>query len=340
MNKKGIDVSAWQRAIDWEAVKEDGIEFAILRCGMGDNIESQDDKYFIYNASECSRLGIPVGIYLYSYATNEKQKQSEIEHVLRLLKIVAPEYPVFLDVEDKTQISLGREWITDMCVNFCQAISNAGYKAGIYANQNWLTNYIDTSRLNDYEIWIANYGNNDGSLHELNYNGQYQIHQYTSAGQVNGINGRVDMNMCYYDYCTNAPSNNDNAEEQHEEQYSAGSYKTICRLNVRTEPNTSSKIVTTLGVGSRQGVDYTNGNWGHLMNDAGWICLDYCEPIEIIADTYRVTATKLNVRNGAGMNYSVIDTALNNVLVTVYEQDGDWSRIDEGWVCNKYLEKV
>lgn len=197
---KGIDISSYQNDIDWETVKNNGIDFAIIRCGYGDNIAKQDDKKFKRNVSECERLGIPYGVYLYSYATSEAQKQSEIEHTLRLLEGTNPKYPVYLDVEDNSQIKMGKEWITDMCINFCEALKNKGYKVGIYANQNWLTNYIDTDRLNDYEIWIANYGNNDGTLHQLNYKGRYQIHQYTSSGKVNGINGNVDMNVCYVDY--------------------------------------------------------------------------------------------------------------------------------------------
>lgn len=197
---KGIDISSYQNDIDWETVKNNGIDFAIIRCGYGDNIAKQDDKKFKRNVSECERLGIPYGVYLYSYATSEAQKQSEIEHTLRLLEGTNPKYPVYLDVEDNSQIKMGKEWITDMCINFCEALKNKGYKVGIYANQNWLTNYIDTDKLNDYEIWIANYGNNDGTLHQLNYKGRYQIHQYTSSGKVNGINGNVDMNICYVDY--------------------------------------------------------------------------------------------------------------------------------------------
>lgn len=200
MSYKGIDVSKYQTSINWDAVKANGIEFAIIKCASGDNIPSQDDPYFLENVAGCEEVGMPYGIYLYSYATNDNQRQSEIDHVLRLLQNCNPTYPVYLDLEDKSQLGMGIDWITDYAVQFCEAISNAGYKAGIYANQDWLTNYIYTSRLNDYEIWIANFGNNDGNIPELNYDGQYQIHQYTSNGYVSGINGRVDMNICYYDY--------------------------------------------------------------------------------------------------------------------------------------------
>ena len=85
-NKKtGIDVSYAQGKINWPEVKNH-IDFAIIRCGYGDNIESQDDVYWKYNADECTRLGIPFGVYIYSYAANDTQSRSEAEHVLRLIR--------------------------------------------------------------------------------------------------------------------------------------------------------------------------------------------------------------------------------------------------------------
>lgn len=202
MSKYGIDVSKHQGVIDWGKVKATEIEFAILRCGFGDNLTKQDDPYFTKNVSECERLNIPYGIYLYSYATTDAQIQSEIEHVLRLAKTCNPKYPVYLDLENNSQIKKGKEWITNFAIKFCKEIKKAGYISGIYASQNWLTNYIDVTKLADYEIWIANYGNNNGNLNTLNYDGKYQMHQYTSKGKINGISGSVDMNICYKEYYT------------------------------------------------------------------------------------------------------------------------------------------
>ena len=103
MSKLLIDVSYHNGTIDWEKVKSSGVQGAILRCGYGDNIASQDDKQYKRNADECTRLGIPWGVYIYSYAKNTTQAKSEAEHVLRL---VAPykdkmSYPVFYDLEEK-----------------------------------------------------------------------------------------------------------------------------------------------------------------------------------------------------------------------------------------------
>ena len=99
MVKHGIDVSKFQGLIDWQEVKKH-IDFAIIRCGYGSNLESQDDPYFKRNADECTRLKIPFGVYLYSYATNEREALSEAEHVLRLVKDYQMAYPVYYDLED------------------------------------------------------------------------------------------------------------------------------------------------------------------------------------------------------------------------------------------------
>ena len=95
MVKHGIDVSKFQGLIDWQEVKKH-IDFAIIRCGYGSNLESQDDPYFKRNADECTRLKIPFGVYLYSYATNEREALSEAKHVLRLVKDYQMAYDYFL----------------------------------------------------------------------------------------------------------------------------------------------------------------------------------------------------------------------------------------------------
>ena len=93
-----IDVSYHNGVINWERVKASGCAGAILRCGYGDDIASQDDKQWIRNLAECERLGIPVGVYLYSYATCDRQAKSELEHILRLIKGHTFQLPIFIDV--------------------------------------------------------------------------------------------------------------------------------------------------------------------------------------------------------------------------------------------------
>ncbi len=100
MQKLIIDVSEHQRRINWEAVKPH-IDGAIIRCGYGDDEAGQDDKWWSYNVKECERLGIPYGVYLYSYADSVAHANSEVAHAKRLLKGHKPQYPVYIDLEEE-----------------------------------------------------------------------------------------------------------------------------------------------------------------------------------------------------------------------------------------------
>lgn len=194
MKLKGIDVSHHQGAIDWNKVKSQ-IDYAILSVGYGDNITSQDDKQFHRNAKECARLGIPFGVYIYSYAKSKTQAKSEADHVLRLLKGYKLDYPVYYDLEDaNTTGKCSNKLIADMAEVFCNAIEKAGYWSGIYANTSWFTNKLTDSRFNKWVKWVAQYNS------VCTYKGKHDMWQYASDGRVNGISGNVDMNYCYVDY--------------------------------------------------------------------------------------------------------------------------------------------
>ena len=186
-NLRVIDVSEHQGTINWDAVKGH-IDGAILRCGYGDNIASQDDKQWKRNADECTRLGIPFGVYIYSYATSDAQARREAEHVLRLISGYKLSYPIYLDLEQA-----GTETGAIQRANiFGDIIENAGYWCGVYANTNWWTNYL--VGLERFVKWVAQYNS------VCTYQGTYDIWQYTSGGSVPGISGNVDMNHCYRDY--------------------------------------------------------------------------------------------------------------------------------------------
>lgn len=189
---KGIDVSTFQGEINWEKVKNDGIKFAILRAGYGMDIESQDDKYIERNISECERLGIPFGVYLFSYANTVAKASSEAEHTLRLVAGHKLPLGVWYDIEDnKTSGSVSKSTLTNIINKYCSIIEEAGYKVGIYANLNWLNNKIDSSLQDKYDVWVAQYNNT------CDYKKDYIMWQYSSKGKVNGINGNVDMNYFY-----------------------------------------------------------------------------------------------------------------------------------------------
>ena len=199
---KGIDVSNANGCVDWDKLKGN-IAFAILRCGKGSNIASQDDKQWTRNVAECNRLGIPWGTYLYSYAMSTVEAESEAAHALRLLKGLNPTYPVYIDMEDADGYKakrggISKQLATDICRIFCERVSAAGYTAGVYANKDWATNRLDMAQLSKYTFWLAQYNST------ATYTGKYDMWQYSSSGSLPGITGKVDLNYCYKDFAAAA----------------------------------------------------------------------------------------------------------------------------------------
>ncbi|MGM9834421.1 MAG: glycoside hydrolase family 25 protein [Bacilli bacterium] len=190
---KGIDVSSYQRNIDWEETK-DYIDFAIIRCGFGNNITSQDDNKWYRNTEECTRLNIPFGTYLYSYALNLNMAQSEVEHTLRLIKDKKLEYPVFIDVEDREQLKLPKEELISIIKYYCEQIEKAGYYVGIYASLYTFENYLNSEELDHYDKWIAQWNK------DLTYHGEAGMWQFTDNEIIPGINTRVDGDKAFYNY--------------------------------------------------------------------------------------------------------------------------------------------
>ena len=194
---QGIDVSEYQGRIDWDAVKASGIDFAILRVGFGaPSFGGRVDYQFNRNISECERLGIPYGVYIYSYAFDNQQAADEASMVIDCLSGHNPRLPVYYDLEDNKIIADGRQsGIASRAQTFCNKISAAGYKPGIYANLNWFNNILTDPvfKSGSWDHWIAQYNS------KCDYTGNYSIWQYKSNGTVSGINGNVDMNYAYVD---------------------------------------------------------------------------------------------------------------------------------------------
>lgn len=190
---KGIDVSKHQGTIDWTKVKAAGVQFAMLRAGYG-RYDNQKDEQFEANYAGATAAGIPVGAYHYSYATTAEQAKQEAEVFLGWIKGKNLTYPVAFDIEDKKQANLGVSVISDIIRAFCEMVEAAGYYVVVYANKDWLTNRIDADCKSRYDIWLAQWTS------KPTYTGSYGMWQYTSDGAVDGIAGRVDMNIAYKDY--------------------------------------------------------------------------------------------------------------------------------------------
>ena len=192
--RNGIDVSYANGIVDWSVAKEH-IDFALIRCGYGQDKTSQDDEQWVRNVTECERLGIPFGVYLYSYADSVDKAKSEAQHVIRLIKGHKLSYPVYYDLEDKTTAACSKETIAAIAKAFCDAIEAAGYWVGIYANTNWWNNRLTDSVYDKWVRWVAQWG-----VEKCSYAKPFGIWQKTSDGSVPGLRGRVDLNECYDDY--------------------------------------------------------------------------------------------------------------------------------------------
>ncbi|MCL2252859.1 MAG: glycoside hydrolase family 25 protein [Lachnospiraceae bacterium] len=199
--KLGIDVSKWNKEIDWHKVKDAGVEFAIIRVGYrgwtsGSLIE---DPYFKANMRGALNAGIPVGVYFFTQAITVMEAVEEASMVIAMVEEFKLAYPIFIDSEGTGTGGLGRadnlnkSLRTDISKAFMETIKNAGYHAGIYAARSWLYNQLDMEQLSEYIVWLAEYRDIP------QYTGYYQMWQYSSRGQIDGINGNVDLNLSYLD---------------------------------------------------------------------------------------------------------------------------------------------
>lgn len=193
MKKQGIDISKWQGKIDWGKVKEAGIEFAIIREGYGKENPCQVDKRFEENYKGAKAVGIPVGVYHYSYADSVEDAKKEAQFCLKNIKGKQLEYPVVFDIEDKEQLKLNNRQRTDICKAFCNELEKAGYYAMIYCNLNWWNNYLNKNELSQFDLWLAQW-----DVTAPGY--ECGIWQKSEKGSVDGINGNVDLNESYKDY--------------------------------------------------------------------------------------------------------------------------------------------
>ena len=193
---KGIDVSYAQGAIDWAKVKESGVEFAMIRASRGavGTKAIAKDTTFDYNITEATNNGIKVGVYHYLYATTAAEARKEAKFFIETISAYTITYPVVLDIEEQYQADLGKSKVTSIVKAFLDEVSAAGYYAMLYANKTWLTDYLDMSKLSDYDVWLAQWNA------VPTYTGDFGIWQYSAKGIVSGISGYVDLNLSYKNY--------------------------------------------------------------------------------------------------------------------------------------------
>lgn len=318
-----IDVSCWQENVDYAKVKSAGIEAVIIRAGFGRET-SQKDSEFEKHYKNAKANGLKIGAYWYSYAVSVEDAKKEAKACLACIKGKTFDMPIYFDMEDSSQTKLGKSTLTAMAKAFCEAIKAGGYRAGIYANLNWFTNYLDYNSLKkSHSIWLAQYH----TTNQLNCD----IWQNSSSGKINGVSGNCDTNIIFDDSVFG---------------------KTITTNKTTTPKKKSNETIAN---------EVIAGKWGNgderkkKITSAGY---NY-NTIQALVNkklgvstfkSYNVKVTSsngVNVRKGPGTNYSIVKAIpKNNKQTIVAESTGQgakkWGKLKSGagWIALDYTEKI
>ena len=200
----GVDVSRWQGDIDWSAVAADGITFAMIKCGGGDD-GLYEDRKFQQNIQGALANGIQVGVYFYSGASNAREAYDEASYCISLIRDYQITYPVAFDWE----LDGDYDSVTEACETFCNVISSYGYQPMVYSNRNrWYNNFDGKKIASKYKVWMAAYFGKfyydsvrwtyGDDLPNFRYH--YDMWQYSSRCYVDGISGQVDVDIAFFGY--------------------------------------------------------------------------------------------------------------------------------------------
>lgn len=192
--EKLIDISQHNGQINFEKVKNDGIDGVIIRVGWIGNKQNHTlDTRFEEYYKQAKENGLKIGFYVYSYCKSVETIRQGIDWLLGKIENKNVDIGVFLDLEDNTIQEIGRETLTVQAKQFCEILEQLNYRAGIYANKYWFNNFLNIGELEKYLIWLAEWNRKDE--HTASF--KVDIWQYTDNGQINGIIGNVDMNKIY-----------------------------------------------------------------------------------------------------------------------------------------------
>lgn len=191
----GIDVSAHQGVINWQAVASEEIDFAIIRAGYrGSTVgELYEDEQFRYNLQAAQENGLQVGVYFFSQALNVEEAREEADFVCSLLEGTSLSLPIYFDWEfiGGRVERLGDVPMTECAVAFCERVKELGFEPGVYFNQEFGYYYLDMTKLQDYHLWLAEYNETPTFLY------RYDCLQFTDHGNIAGIDTTVDLNILF-----------------------------------------------------------------------------------------------------------------------------------------------
>ncbi len=372
----GIDVSKWQGKIDWQKVKSQGIDFAVVRIGFrGENGEIYKDDYADYNIQQANKAGVLVGVYFFSTAVNVNEANAEADWVKENIKNYSISLPVVYDCEGFNNLSsrmygLDAKQRTDNAIGFLNSIKNSGYEAMFYASKNDLEKSWETARLeSNAKIWIAHY---DGEIYPQaqnpQYGGKYSMWQYTNKGAVSGVSGDVDLVVSYEEFTKKDPKEQGQVNEAVAPKPIDNTYKAVNDrvtakdvVNLREGATTTAAVIGQLNAGEyleRTAVG-SNG-WSKLVFNGKTVYAvssyltnqeNYQKPVvsEPVNDGYTVVndkvtpLEKVNLRRGPTTDSEQVAEIKNGTVLDriSVNKDRGWSRISYNgeivYAASRYL---
>lgn len=311
-------------------MKNDGVEFAIIRAGFGNSISQKDAKYDV-NYKGAKDNGMKAGAYWFSYAVSNEDAVKEANVFKNIIKEHSLELPVFFDYEydsieyaNKQGVTITKEKATEMTKAFLAEMKAGGYTAGLYTNPDFLKNWFDISQLSGYPVWLAKWVDNAQFDNPPAEYGEIVCWQHTSKGKISGIAGNVDMNYGYFKNLESTPVST--------APVNPVASVTASLLNVRSGPGAGHSILRTLSKGNLVDVleSYTNG-WSKI-NIAGLTAYVnhkylsvYKQPlVELNATPALQAGAKVMVKKGA-KTYEGVSLAsfVYSTMYTVMQVNGD-----------------
>lgn len=326
---KGIDVSYAQGKVDWVKVKNTGIDFAVIRCGLGSKSETQIDKQYYNNAQGCIENNVPFGIYHFGYCLTAKDAEKEADFAIELANKYS-KYVKFIayDIEEdtlkyceKNGVIHTKASLTACAKAFLEKVKAAGYKPVLYSNYDYIKNHYNYDELKDYYLWLA-YPDAKEAGRDCG------MWQYSWTGKVDGINCNVDMNFMYDDIISSTSTSSASADSQVNSSKKVDYSVTVTAsdgVNLRSGAGTSYKIKSAVPNGTTLKITrQTSGNgyeWGYTSynNESGWIALDYTKKVStaeyhtvVTGDTLSWIAYKYNTTIDAicKLNKNIVDKDL------------------------------
>ena len=273
----GIDVSEHQGTIDWKKVKAAGIDYAMIRAGFGwEEIDDQTDASLVQNVTGAKQAGLPFGLYHYSYADTVEEAKKEAEFLLDILEAnnIAPSdlsYPIAFDIEEPDRLNVSQRRVnTDMVNAFCEIIRDAGYLPMVYASKTVIQDYLYYDEISANNIWMAAWTSTPNDTEIFDNCFPVDMWQYSESGTVDGINGRVDLNICY-----NTVFRDGSADTTQKGKVVVDAGRS---LNVRKAPSVNADVVGSLYKDDIVTIISETSGWYQIVTSTG-VSAEYIQKI-------------------------------------------------------------